>query len=296
VVAALVLADGYYATLSGSGNLEGPLYESGDLNLQQAFASLALAYRIIDDRRGFLDVYAGARYNYIGVQIDLDTNTRGINSIGFDLTNRLQSEINSRLTSLISRRPGILAEELARLVRAELGSRILDRITSRPRDLREALGNPTLRRLLNPRRGALADFIAAESAARAEAAKGTVSTKARSRVNAAKQRLARQISSQIEEALPVSGSGSEWWIDPFVGLRGQINITRWLYLAAQGDVGGFGAGSQIVWNTQATIGINFTRNIFAELGYRYMYVDYDSNNFLYQMNTYGLFSSIGVKW
>ena len=91
-------------------------------------------------------------------------------------------------------------------------------------------------------------------------------------------------------------SANVWWIDPILGLRGQINFTRWLFLAAQGDVGGFGAGSQIVWNVQATLGVNFTRNIFAELGYRYMYVDYDKNSFLYQMNSFGLFSGIGVKF
>jgi hypothetical protein len=47
-------------------------------------------------------------------------------------------------------------------------------------------------------------------------------------------------------------------------------------------------GSQIAWNAQATLGVNFTRNIFAEPGYRYMYVDYDKNHFLYQMNSFGL--------
>jgi hypothetical protein len=48
----------------------------------------------------------------------------------------------------------------------------------------------------------------------------------------------------------------------------QLNPARWLFLAARGEVGGFGVGSQITWNTQAMIGVNFTRNGFAELGYR----------------------------
>jgi Tfp pilus assembly ATPase PilU len=42
--------------------------------------------------------------------------------------------------------------------------------------------------------------------------------------------------------------------------------------------------------------ISITRNIFAELGYRYMYVDYENDNLLYQMNSFGLFSGIGVKF
>jgi len=69
-----------------------------------------------------------------------------------------------------------------------------------------------------------------------------------------------------------------------------------VYPTSEGPVGGFGAGSQIVWNVQATIGINITRNIFAELGYRYMCVDYENDNLLYQMNSFGLFSGIGVKF
>ena len=119
---------------------------------------------------------------------------------------------------------------------------------------------------------------------------------AQARVSQAEKKLSKAIAQRIESALPTSDSGNVWWIDPILGLRGQINFTRWLFLAAQGDVGGFGAGSQIAWNVQATLGVNFTRNIFAELGYRYMYVNYDKNDFLYQMNSFGLFSGIGVKF
>jgi hypothetical protein len=35
-----------------------------------------------------------------------------------------------------------------------------------------------------------------------------------------------------------------------------------------------GAGSQIAWFASGSIGINFTRNIFLETGYRYFYMDY----------------------
>jgi hypothetical protein len=56
-----ILADGFYAELSASGDPPGPLYDSVDVTLRQGLASLALAYRIISDRRGFVDIYAGAR-------------------------------------------------------------------------------------------------------------------------------------------------------------------------------------------------------------------------------------------
>ena len=86
-------------------------------------------------------------------------------------------------------------------------------------------------------------------------------------------------------------------MDPIVGLRGQINFTRWLFLAAQGDVGGFGAGSQFAWNAQTTLGVNFARNIFSELEYRCLYTDYVGGGLTtYQVYDAGIFAGIGVKF
>ena len=38
-----------------------------------------------------------------------------------------------------------------------------------------------------------------------------------------------------------------------------------------------------------TLGVSFTRNIFAEFGYRYIYLDHDSEP-LHQINSFDLFS------
>ncbi len=75
-----------------------------------------------------------------------------------------------------------------------------------------------------------------------------------------------------------------------------VNITRWLFLAQQGDVGGFGAGSQIAWQASGSVGINLTRNIFVETGYRYFYMDYKNGGFLYKTAESGLFLGIGAKF
>ena len=291
-----ILADGYYAAVSGSGDLGGVLYKSGSLQMQEALASLSLAYRIIDDRRGFLDVYAGARYNYLGVQINTTVDSGGVDSFAEGITNRLAAGIDSKVIGLLASHAGIAASDLATLTKMSLTAKTAEKLADTPDPIREALKGGALRQILNSNRGAFADYIAAEAALRVAAAKGQDTTMLQANVNSAKQKLDSQLSRDIQNALPTHGAGDQWWIDPIVGLRGQINITRWLFLAAQGDVGGFGAGSQITWNTQATVGVNFTRNIFAELGYRYMYVDYNKNNFLYQMNSFGLFSSVGVKF
>ena len=118
----------------------------------------------------------------------------------------------------------------------------------------------------------------------------------RNRVADAQKKLAKALAKQIEQSLPTSKFGDQWWIDPIIGLRGQVNFTRWLFLALQGDVGGFGAGSQIAWFASGAIGINITRNVFLETGYRFFYMDYVKNGLTYDAAQSGLFMGVGVKF
>lgn len=290
-----LLADGIYMALSADGKLEGNLYRSGSLDIRQGLASLSLAYRVIDDRRGYLDVYAGARYNYLGMDLSFNPDSEGIARVADDLTNRLQAGITETVEGILAGKKEAILSEIAARTRASLTGRRLQEMADPPADLRDILGR-RLDRIFRPGKGALADYIAAQIEARAAAAKGRLTAALQNRVNAAKARLSKEIATALEDQLPTSSSKEVWWVDPIVGLRGQVNLTRWLYLAAQADVGGFGAGSQITWNVLGSLGVNFTRNVFAELGYRYMYVDYDRNGFLYQVSTYGIYSSIGVKF
>ena len=140
------------------------------------------------------------------------------------------------------------------------------------------------------------DFVAAVAAADIAAAKNQLTANIQNRVADAQKKLAKALAKQIEQALPTSGSGDQWWVDPIIGLRTQINFTRWLFLALQGDVGGFGAGSQIAWFASGSIGVNFTRNIFAEMGYRYFFMDYEKNGLTYDAAQSGLFMGVGVKF
>lgn len=289
-----LLADGYYAALSGSGNLDNKIYDSVSLNLQQSLVSLALAYRVIDDRRGFLDFYAGVRYNFLGLQTDASLNASRINQIGIDSANVIAGRIQQDLNAKISTLAATDLSKLESLVRRQTQVRLQETIVASDPDLRDLVRDGIIRHKLTQGRvsRALEDYIRAEVQARVN----RTDSRLRAAASAAKMKLATAISKEIENATPTYASGDQWWFDPIIGLRGQISLTRWLFLAAQGDVGGFGAGSQIAWNAQATIGVNFTRNLFAEIGYRYMYVDYANGGFLYDMSSYGLYSGIGVKF
>ena len=132
--------------------------------------------------------------------------------------------------------------------------------------------------------------------ARVEARIAQARARAQARVAQAEKKFSKALAKELEDRLPTSKSGDQWWVDPIVGLRGQINFTRWLFLALQGDVGGFGAGSQIAWFASGSIGFNLTRNIFLETGYRYFYMDYVKNGLVYDAAQSGLFTGVGVKF
>jgi len=289
-----LMADGLFAQLSASGDPPDPFYSSTSIKLQQGMASLALAFRVIDDRRGFVDIYAGARYNYMGFNIGASTDSDRIDSFSDAAAQRIVEGATSQVQDYLAANADAIADRVADAAREALTTKALEKIAAFPGgiDRREAI------RIINQIRqnsSAYREMIAAVAQARIAAAKNQLTNAIQNRVEAAQKKLAKALSRSIEDTLPKAADGTQWWVDPIIGLRAQINLTRWLFLAAQGDVGGFGAGSNIAWNVQATLGVNFTRTFFGEIGYRYFYMDYGNGGAVYDAAEYGLFLGLGVK-
>lgn len=77
------------------------------------------------------------------------------------------------------------------------------------------------------------------------------------------------------------------WVEPFIGLRGRTSLSQDVAMVASADVGGFGMGSDLT--TQASLGLSWTlsEHFDAELGFRYMKIDYDKGNLVYDMENEG---------
>ncbi len=80
---------------------------------------------------------------------------------------------------------------------------------------------------------------------------------------------------------------SEDWIDPIIGLRGIYNFNSDWFFQFAGDIGGFGAASELTWQAIVGIGYNFTPHMSVALGYRALGVDYDKPDFKLDTVTYG---------
>ncbi len=93
---------------------------------------------------------------------------------------------------------------------------------------------------------------------------------------------------------------SKTWFDPILITRVTADIKdKWLF-QFRGDVGGFGAGSDLTWQLQAYAGYRFTRFFQLTAGYRILSIDYDKGEdkerFIYDVNTFGPVIRVGFNF
>ena len=90
-------------------------------------------------------------------------------------------------------------------------------------------------------------------------------------------------------------SNKEDWIDPLVGLKGLSKLGESkFYLSGFMLIGGFGAGSDFMWDVNANLGYQWTDSFSTTIGYRYLDVEYEDNGFLYDVAQHG--PVLGLSW
>jgi hypothetical protein len=140
----------------------------------------------------------------------------------------------------------------------------------------------------------VADVQARAAAVREKASAAQASAQAR--ISQLQAQLSNQIATTLKTQLNTSFARTDDWFDPYIGLRGQYNLSKAFYLTAKADVGGFGVGSDITTQVSAGIGCQITRNIFSEVTFAYLYDDYDSGGLIYRVSQYGPELSLGLKF
>jgi opacity protein-like surface antigen len=82
-------------------------------------------------------------------------------------------------------------------------------------------------------------------------------------------------------------SGSETWVDPFIGLRVRHRLSERWSIFATGIYGGFGVASDEYWQALAGIGFHLTENATLALAYRVISTDYQDGRFSYDVENSG---------
>ncbi len=93
-----------------------------------------------------------------------------------------------------------------------------------------------------------------------------------------------------------SEDASRNWTDPIVGANVRYDLTKHWYGVVMGDVGGFGAGSDLSWQLFGGVGYQFTKWLSATVGYRYLHVDYNKDEFLMKADVQGFLIGVGFHF
>jgi hypothetical protein len=75
-------------------------------------------------------------------------------------------------------------------------------------------------------------------------------------------------------ALGLNLSASQNWVSPLVGGRIEAPLSSKLTLNIGGDVGGWGAGSQLEYQIGGALGYKINPKMALQAGYRYLFLDY----------------------
>ena len=282
----------FYTSLAGDVGRDG-LLNKIDLRVDEYIADIGVSYRVIEGPHGWIDALAGCRYTNLYHRVTLHPDYGAIGNASTQLADaisqRILQELSDRgigdqLKALIAQkildRLGELDEKYPGVPIGPVGGGDIDQIRDSIRQIVDKL-DPAL--------------VAAVQAA-AQAKTAALKAAAQQRIDYLKNKLANAIAGRIGTLLNQSASKTNYWFDPYVGLRGRLNLTKAFYLIGKGDIGGFGVGSQLTWQAYGAIGCQITRNIYAETGYRCLFDNYRDHGLTYDVFTRGIEVNMGVTF
>jgi len=271
------------------------IHEQVDLTLVDG----ALSWRLFNQPRWSLDLAAGTHYTNVYERLELHSDPVAIQQASVRFVNDVADDLRARLDHDISK--GEFISVLEDSIRSVIASRIGDRLENHERHPNIPIG-PLGGRIRQDIRQRIENFIEMERAAleaRIDALRlrGAARRAAVARaVNAAKARIANQIALRLDKSLSQTLSKDDYWFDPYVGLRARYDFNKTYYTAVRGEIGGFGVGADLMWEVETVVGINLTRSIFTEIGYRALGGNYENNGFRFDAVMHGPQITTGITF
>jgi opacity protein-like surface antigen len=265
-------ADVLYLSLSdgigGSG-----MVQKLDVRLDEILTDFGLNYRLIEGRRGWVDVIAGFRYTNVFQRETLHPNAANIQTASTELV-----------------------DAASRLAGTALRNAVSDIVNGKLEDLRGRDPNFPIGPLGGRLPEAVRERVQAIIDARKAELTAAIASNVQPRIDAAKARLSNELSQTLNDKLDTRFSRTDDWFDPYVGLRARYNLNEKFYVTTRADIGGFGVGSDLTWQVAGAVGCQLSSRIFAEAGYRYLYVDYNSGGLVWDVATRGAEITIGINF
>ena len=295
-----VYAEVFYVGLSDDTQVGGLINNTHE-TVNPYLIDWGISWRLINQPRWFVELAAGSHYTNVYEQLELhsdppliqQTSQQFVTNISDDLVARLnnditnsafvkgiKSTIESDITSQIDRHDSLRNHQRKpRIPIAPLGGRIEQDVARIVHDF--VLAKETALR-------ARIDALHLRGEARRAAVRQAVS--------AAERQIANQLALTLDRKLGQTISRDDGWFDPYLGLHTRYNFNKTFYTAVRGEVGGFGVGADLMWQVEGVLGINLTRNIFTEIGYRALAADFENDNFTFDVVLHGPQITTGITF
>jgi len=271
------------------------IHEQVDMTLVDG----ALSWRLVNQPRWSLDFAAGTHYTNVYEKLELHSDPMAIQQASDRFVNDIADDLRDRLNHDISK--GEFVDALKDSISSVITSRIGDRLEDHQRHPNIPIG-PLAGHIQQEVAQRIENFIQETEAAlraridalhlRGEARREAVARA----VDAAKARIANQLAVRLNKSLSQTKSKDDFWFDPYVGLRARYNFNRTYYTAVRGEIGGFGVGADLMWEVEGVIGINLTRSIFTEIGYRALGGNYENNDLRFDVVMHGPQITTGITF
>jgi hypothetical protein len=287
-----------YIGLSDGAQING-LVNHIHAQVDQTLVDTALSWRLVNQPRWSLDFAAGTHYTSLYERLTLSGNPNTIHQASERFVDDVSADLRDRLDADISRNEFVAA--LGESIRSVIISRIGDRFESAQRHPNIPVG-PLGGRLRQEVRQIVENYVNAKLGAlqrRIDALHlvGDARRAAVNRiVNATKAQMTQDLSRTLIAKFNQSLSKDNYWFDPYVGMRGRYNFNKTYYTAVRGEIGGFGVGADLMWEVEGVVGINLTRSIFTEVGYRALGADYENDGLLFDVVMHGPQITTGITF
>jgi hypothetical protein len=289
-----------YIGLSDGAQVNGLInnvHEQVDLTL----VDTALSWRLVNQPRWSLDFAAGTHYSNVYERLTLNSDLAAIRQTSEQFVTNVSDDLIARLNNDISNNEFLAT--VTSTIEADIVNQIdkhgsLDRHQRKPNIPIGPLGGRIEEDVAN----VIHDFIVAKETAlriridalhlQGEARRAAVNRI----VSTAEAKIADQLAAVLNSKLNQSLSRQDDWFDPYVGLRGRYNFNKAVYTAVRGEIGGFGVGADVMWEVEGVLGINLTRSIFTELGYRALGGNFENDNFKFDVVMHGPQITTGITF
>ena len=292
-----IYSEFWYIGLSTGANVNG-LVQSVDVLANETYFDGGLSWRLINQPRGSLAIAAGTHFFNLYERMTLHGRTHAITAASEQFVDNITDDLVARLNNDISNSDFLAAVKTT--IRTHIASQIDDSLGGE--QTKPTIPHGPLAGRLRHDVGRIVDHFVQVKVAALEARidalhlKGAARRAAVNRIVAAAQaQFADHLAYTLETKFNRTISQDDYWFDPYIGLFGRYNFNKTYYTAVRGQIGGFGVGADLMWQVEGVLGVNLTRSIFTELGYRALGVQYD-NTLSFDAITHGPEINTGITF